>query len=137
MFKEALWLREAIYKVCSALAAARDPARKDLDVLHVALVEYLRSATLTRVDEHYDLAFTGPSHVAVVLGPIAQSAVDLLKGGEFHRLKQCPGPSGDCGWLFYDRTKNNSRRWCEMSVCGNRVKARRYQKRMFVAEEVK
>jgi predicted RNA-binding Zn ribbon-like protein len=74
--------------------------------------------------------------VATVLGPIALSAVDLFRGGQFERLKQCPGPSGDCGWLFFDRSKNNSRRWCEMSVCGNRVKVRRHRERHFTAEEV-
>ena len=40
-----------------------------------------------------------------------------------HRIRECGGHA--CGWLFYDRSKNNRRRWCEMEVCGNRAKQRR------------
>jgi predicted RNA-binding Zn ribbon-like protein len=60
--------------------------------------------------------------VAAVLGPIAVSAFELLTRQDRARIKQCNG--NGCGWLFYDSTKNNSRRWCEMSVCGNRFKVR-------------
>jgi predicted RNA-binding Zn ribbon-like protein len=58
------------------------------------------------------------------LGPVLASALELLRGGELDRLKQCPGPDGWCGWLFLDRTKNRSRRWCSMAVCGNPAKMR-------------
>jgi predicted RNA-binding Zn ribbon-like protein len=34
-----------------------------------------------------------------------------------------------CRWLFLDTSKNHTRRWCNMKVCGNRVKARRFQAR--------
>ncbi|MBV8794030.1 MAG: CGNR zinc finger domain-containing protein, partial [Hyphomicrobiales bacterium] len=40
-----------------------------------------------------------------------------------HRIRECGGHA--CGWLFYDRSKNNRRRWCEMEICGNRAKQRR------------
>jgi predicted RNA-binding Zn ribbon-like protein len=58
---------------------------------------------------------------------IAQSAADLLTSGQLHRVRQC----GDerCGWLFFDRSKNRSRRWCSMDDCGNRAKARRHYRR--------
>jgi predicted RNA-binding Zn ribbon-like protein len=42
-------------------------------------------------------------------------------------VRECGGDH--CGWLFLDETKNRSRRWCEMSVCGNRAKARRHYDR--------
>lgn len=35
----------------------------------------------------------------------------------------------DCDWLFLDQSRNGSRRWCDMTVCGNREKARRFQRR--------
>ena len=57
------------------------------------------------------------------LGPIALAAVRLFTEGDFHRIRECGGHA--CGWLFYDRSKNNRRRWCEMEVCGNRAKQRR------------
>jgi predicted RNA-binding Zn ribbon-like protein len=39
----------------------------------------------------------------------------------------CPGEG--CGWLFFDASKNRSRRWCAMEDCGNRAKARRHYRR--------
>ena len=55
----------------------------------------------------------------------AHSALRLLADEEIARLKIC----GNCGWLFIDRSKNRSRTWCDMSVCGNRVKANRHYRR--------
>ena len=61
--------------------------------------------------------------VEAALGPVALAAVRLFTEGDFHRISECSGHA--CGWLFYDRSKNNRRRWCEMEVCGNRAKQRR------------
>jgi predicted RNA-binding Zn ribbon-like protein len=47
--------------------------------------------------------------------------------GTWSRLKACPADA--CGWAFYDRSRNRSRTWCDMSVCGNRAKARSYRAR--------
>jgi len=46
---------------------------------------------------------------------------------DFEKLKLCALPT--CGWLFVDVSKNGRRRWCDMSVCGNLAKARRFQAR--------
>lgn len=54
----------------------------------------------------------------------AHSALRLLTSGS-ERLKIC----GNCGWLFLDKSKNRSRTWCDMAVCGNRVKASRHYHR--------
>lgn len=48
-------------------------------------------------------------------------------GGLSSQLKLCHNP--DCRWVFVDRSKNHSRRWCEMGTCGNRAKVRRYRRR--------
>ena len=61
----------------------------------------------------------------------AHSALRLLGERETARLKIC----ANCGWLFLDRSKNRSRMWCDMAVCGNRVKAsRHYRRRKEVTE---
>ena len=70
-----------------------------------------------------ELAGTAIMMSAWVSGPIALAAVRLFTEGDFHRIRECGGHA--CGWLFYDRSKNNRRRWCEMEVCGNRAKQRR------------
>ena len=55
----------------------------------------------------------------------ARSALRLAVAPEPDRLKIC----GNCGWLFLDRSKNRSRIWCDMAVCGNRIKANRHYRR--------
>jgi predicted RNA-binding Zn ribbon-like protein len=55
----------------------------------------------------------------------ARSALRLITLPEPDRLKICP----NCGWLFLDRSKNKSRAWCDMAVCGNRAKARLHYQR--------
>jgi predicted RNA-binding Zn ribbon-like protein len=55
----------------------------------------------------------------------AHSALRLLSGEALDRMKIC----GHCGWLFLDRSRNRSRLWCDMAVCGNRVKASRHYRR--------
>jgi predicted RNA-binding Zn ribbon-like protein len=61
-----------------------------------------------------------------LLGPISLAALEMLAGGHFERLKQCP--NHECGWLFFDHSKNNSRRWCDMATCGNRSKVKRHRR---------
>lgn len=58
-------------------------------------------------------------------GQTVRSALRLLALPEPERLKIC----GHCGWLFLDRSKNRSRFWCDMAVCGNRAKAARHYRR--------
>lgn len=53
------------------------------------------------------------------------SALSLLAGETRERLRIC----GNCGWLFIDRSRNRSRIWCDMAVCGNRQKASRHYHR--------
>jgi predicted RNA-binding Zn ribbon-like protein len=55
---------------------------------------------------------------------LADAAVELLRS-DLSRLKECPLPEGGCGWLFLDKSRNGSRRWCSMSDCGTQYKSRR------------
>ena len=67
-------------------------------------------------------------HVEAVLGPISLSALTTLLQADLTRVKQCQGEK--CRWLFFDATKNKSRRWCEMEICGNRAKQKRHGARL-------
>jgi predicted RNA-binding Zn ribbon-like protein len=53
------------------------------------------------------------------------SALGLLEAGRLQRIKICP----NCHWLYLDESRNRSRRWCDMKVCGNRQKAKRHYHR--------
>lgn len=63
-----------------------------------------------------------------VLGEIAKSFADMLVEGDLARIKVCENP--DCRWVFYDRSRSRTRRWCEgASGCGNLLKVRRFRER--------
>lgn len=47
--------------------------------------------------------------------------------GTWGRLKACGNP--DCCWAFYDRSRNQQGNWCNMAVCGNRLKNRHLRAR--------
>lgn len=60
------------------------------------------------------------------LGKILAAAV-TMSPDDWVRLKVCP--ADDCQWVFYDESRNRSRRWCSMEGCGNRHKVRAYRDR--------
>jgi predicted RNA-binding Zn ribbon-like protein len=62
-----------------------------------------------------------------ILAAVAWSAAGILASPDLRLLRECASP--ECGWLFVDRSRRKNRRWCEMSECGNRAKARRYYRR--------
>ncbi|MEX1047575.1 MAG: ABATE domain-containing protein [Actinomycetota bacterium] len=64
---------------------------------------------------------------AGALGRIVSSVADAMADGSWARMKACSNDG--CEWAFYDYARNHSRRWCEMAVCGNRMKARAYRTR--------
>ena len=63
-----------------------------------------------------------------VIWPVVRSAVDLMTSEAIERVGQCADEKG-CGWLFWDSSRNRSRRWCDMRDCGNRAKVRRFYAR--------
>lgn len=62
-----------------------------------------------------------------IVGTILAAAARLAATGEWSRLKICPAE--DCGWAFHDGSRNRSRTWCSMRICGNRAKARNWRLR--------
>ena len=65
----------------------------------------------------------------LVTDRLAAACVELLQTVEVRQLKACPLDQGGCGWLFLDRSRNGSRRWCTMDDCGAHAKARRLTER--------
>jgi predicted RNA-binding Zn ribbon-like protein len=124
LLEQATVLRDAIHNIGAALGHRAKPpeaALASLSALHarcVARAELAPGALTCRWSWNVRAA-----PVEAALGPIALAAVRLFTEGDFDRIRECGGHA--CGWLFYDRSKNNRRRWCEMEVCGNRAKQRR------------
>jgi predicted RNA-binding Zn ribbon-like protein len=99
----------------------RAPARTVLDDVAAAGDARLRFAD-THV--HLDVVAGG---VAGALAKVAVAVADSMGEGTWIRLKACREDT--CQWAFYDKSKNHSGSWCDMAVCGSRVKMRRYRNR--------
>ncbi len=65
--------------------------------------------------------------IAGVCEQILAIVVQAINKGTWSRLKACH--ESHCQWVFYDSSKNHSGRWCSMTVCGSRDKARAFRKR--------
>jgi predicted RNA-binding Zn ribbon-like protein len=124
----AMVLREAIYRIFSAVAAERSPEASDMMTLNIALAGALAVLHIVATEQGFAWAWSrGGVGLERVLWPIILSTVNLLTSNELPAVRECAAPN--CGWLFLDTTRNRSRRWCDMLVCGNRAKARRHYER--------
>ncbi|HEY8717858.1 CGNR zinc finger domain-containing protein [Pengzhenrongella sp.] len=92
--------------------------------LRAHLIDAIAVSDLVGSPARWRLAARRPADLPRVL---ALQALDLLQSPEVHRLRRCAGPG--CGWLFLDRTRSNTRRWCSSGDCGNRDRARRHYAR--------
>jgi predicted RNA-binding Zn ribbon-like protein len=120
-------IREALFRICDAVAGSVSPAAADLDVLNEGL-ESVPQQRLCCSGACCEWRWPdGPTDLRRVLWPIIRSAAHLLTSPDAERIRQCEAP--DCSWLFLDRSRGGRRRWCDMSSCGNRAKARRYYER--------
>ncbi|MFN0044743.1 MAG: CGNR zinc finger domain-containing protein [Alphaproteobacteria bacterium] len=116
-------MREAMHNVFAAVARGGMPSPEALASFNAALGRAGKRATLAPASTGFAWRW---EHDALEspLWAIAHEGAEVLTGAELGRLKECGGHA--CGWLFIDRSKNGSRRWCEMEICGNRAKARRF-----------
>lgn len=119
---DAIELRESVYRTFSAIAAQRHPDSDDVSAMMSTYATALRSASLHREGDGHVPRWPGERSARAVLWPVAASAARLLLEGPLNRVGECPS----CGWLFLDTTRNGSRRWCSMAMCGSQVKSRRY-----------
>jgi len=71
----------------------------------------------------------------VLLDRISVAVVQLLTTADLGLLRACPLEEGGCGWLFLDRSRGRTRRWCVMADCGTKAKARRLNDRRRTARQ--
>lgn len=118
--------RLRLRRLVRGVIAAATPVDCDVRILNDLLDD---AESLPRVRaERGGLAYVpGNTITAALQGPIAVSALELLTSPDRTRIKECGGCR--CGWLFVDESRNQTRRWCSMDVCGNRWKARRHYAR--------
>lgn len=123
---EAIRLREAIYRIFSALAAGSEAPVESMASFNAALAEALSRTRIEPSDEGFSWGWSDEQQsLDRMLWPILRSTAELLTSTDLKRIGECAGDRG-CGYLFYDRSRNHSRRWCSMESCGNRAKVQRH-----------
>jgi predicted RNA-binding Zn ribbon-like protein len=128
IFARTLAARELIWLIGGTLAERREVPEALRDELVELHARSLAFAEIKSRDQAFIWAWDPRRDFeAAILGPITLSALSLLMEKDLSRTKRCEGK--ECGWLFFDATKNKSRRWCEMRVCGNRAKVRAARQR--------
>ena len=124
-FEHALALRETIHRLFDAHAQGKAPAGRDLETLNAALAAAPARTTLKRGREGYEWDVDMKAGTALsLLAPVLWSAGDLLAGPKLGKVRRCANP--ECLYLFLDDSRAGKRRWCSMSACGNRAKAKRH-----------
>jgi predicted RNA-binding Zn ribbon-like protein len=113
-------VRDRLYEVLLRPADAPEFAAFAEDVQLAAA-----HARLSRVVGSIGWEIDSEAGLAAPLLAATGAGVELLLSDERARIRACPGR--ECGWLFLDRS--GRRRWCTMSTCGNREKARRFASR--------
>ncbi|GIE99210.1 CGNR zinc finger domain-containing protein [Paractinoplanes rishiriensis] len=115
-------LREAIYRLAYAAmtAAVFDPA--DRAVVNEAAAV---APPLVRIDDTGALVRSGSARASLSL--VARAAIALVTGPATAQLHECEGPA--CTRMFLDNSARGTRRWCDMSRCGNRAKVAKFRAR--------
>src|SRR5215217_6107360 len=122
VYRDALRLRGALYGVFRNLAEGGDVPERGLETLRGYEREALSRGKLVQGDRGFSWEWKDGRDLAGMLWPVAHAATRLLTSGDLDRLKLCAG----CYWVFLDASRNRSRRWCTMEVCGTDEKKRRY-----------
>ena len=127
-FQRAIELREAIYRLFSAIAHDEAPRQSDLDNVNAALTQGMAQARVFQTPEGFRWDWLDDTlTLDRMLWPVARSAAELLTSEYLDLVRECEGVG--CGSLFLDTSKNHSRRWCSMESCGNRAKVNRHYHR--------
>jgi len=132
IYKDALQLREAFYDFIVNLINQDEAFTTNIQLINQWLSRTFSNLELVQLNGHFVLDWnTENFELESILWPIIRAFVDLVTSEDINCIKQC----GNCGYLFVDKSKNNSRKWCSMEICGNRVKARRFAKKSLFPSE--
>jgi len=116
-----LRLRESLRAIFAATCEKRSFPRVWTEPINEILRITEGHDELTLVDGAWRLQFLAREEsMDWLLAAIARSAAELLAEGSESPIRRCANPA--CRLFFYDDSRTHRRRWCSMSVCGNRHK---------------
>ncbi|WP_160717161.1 CGNR zinc finger domain-containing protein [Chitinophaga solisilvae] len=126
VFEKTIQLRELLLRLFTAVMAHKSPAAGDLQLFNTYLSDAYTNIEMTwrPSQQKGELLFNAPA-LEQVTWWLVKSAQELFTGTQLQQVRQCPA----CGWLFLDKSRNGSRRWCNMSSCGDIHKVTKYYQR--------
>jgi len=133
---EARAFRRVLREMAEGIVHGKRPSSVVLNKINALLRYRTADIALVRTLDGFERRVSfqprDPIHLLV---PVAESASDLLCRGDLALILKCENPR--CILYFYDATKNHARRWCSMTVCGNRMKVAAHYRRRRRAREHK
>lgn len=124
--QRALELRTALLEITTSVREARPPSLDALDVVNAVLRATPTSPQLGFAEGGYQASAHAAQTKDAWLWEIAKDAAEFFPTADSSLLRQCEHET--CIRVFYDTTKNHTRRWC-VEKCGSRVKAAAYYRR--------
>ena len=132
VLKAAIELREVIGAIFYATVRSEPVPAAPLATLNGRVQEAAHHLKLVPGKARFEWKFDSSVNAYAPLWPIARDAAELLASDRLQFVRACA--SKNCEWLFLDETKNHRRRWCDMTKCGNRAKAKRFYARQKIAD---
>jgi predicted RNA-binding Zn ribbon-like protein len=117
--------REALNSLAESIEKDRQPQAAVLDRISDYLAAAYANGRLVPHDSGLQWVASADDALERILWEIGRAAGRLILSPRLSKIRACA--ASDCGWWFVDDTKNRSRRWCDMKLCGNREKVRRFR----------
>lgn len=119
-------LRALLFELFLDLALLKPPAPLLLGRLN-SFLKKMPPQELSQDEGKFRLRYSYDTFREAVIGLLLEDVLTVITSEQANRIRVCAAEG--CGWLFLDKSKNGSRRWCQMGDCGNREKARRFYQR--------
>ncbi len=126
-------VRAQIFRLLEPFTRQEMPSGKDLEAFNHLFQEQYGKLEILATEHGFLLECRTTNDLEKIVCEAVRSTADLLLSNQTGRIKCCT----ECGWLFFDSTRNRSRRWCDMKICGNKAKARRHYARVKEQREIR
>lgn len=129
LLEQAKTFRTTLRELAARIVAHKPIPASSITVINQFLSQRPGYPQLVRRKGGFEQRFhSAAAPVQNLLAPLAEASSDLLCQADFALIKKCGNPA--CILYFYDTTKNHTRNWCSMQMCGNRIKvAAHYQRK--------
>ncbi len=114
--------RRDLYNILTPLSFNKKPGEEAIKKLDAMIHKIFRHR---HIGSKYEWLWDAPLTLPEIIAPVIWNAGYIITDLDHSRISHCHA----CKWVFYDKTKNRSRRWCDMEDCGSRDKSLRYYHR--------